>query len=255
MEIDRNLGSLDIHKSIFEKVLALGLKRKFKPLDQFEDKWYRDAKDGPFVLFPHPSIYEPDDAINGCPYPNAWIRHNPDSGELEYGIAFWSVASVDQRFMNFAHNRNEYEKSRVLAILKGLPDTWLFRANKKKRSGHVEVVYENKCNLMGQDEIMKVISDVLAWRAQWKKEAIVTIELMRGSSVPADSDQSIRDLFDIFDEIAGMTPLKQIKEESKAAKKSIQAQIDNLNRNLETSHYKPQIQSRLKLLQRELEDA
>lgn len=155
MDIDRNQGSIGIHKGIFTGVLALGLKHKFKPIDEFETKWYRDANDGPFILFPHPSIDDPDDAINGCPYPNVWIRHDPESGELEYGIAFWSVPSVDQRFVNFSHNKNENQKARVLGILKGLPDAWRFRVYKKKRYGHDEIVYENTCNKMGQDEILK----------------------------------------------------------------------------------------------------
>lgn len=254
MEIDGNSGSLEIHKSIFEKVLALGLKRKFKPIEHFEDRWYRDSEDGPFILFPHPSITDPEEAISGCPYPNVWIRHTPGNGELEYGIAFWSAQSVEQRFVNFAHNRNGNQKARLLAILKGLPDTWLFRVYKKKKKGQGEVVYENKCNLMGQDEIMKLVSDIQVWRTQWKKEAIPAIDLMRGTSSPADSDQSLRDLFSIFDEIVDMTPLKQINQESKAAKKSIQTQIDNLTRNLETSQYQSQIQSRLKSLRRELEE-
>ena len=252
MEIDVNQGSLEIHKSIFEKVLALGLKRKFKPIEHFEDRWYRESDDGPFILFPHPSITDPDEAISGCAYPNVWIRHIPATGELEYGIAYWSAPSVEQRFVNFAHPRNWNHKDRLLAILKGLPDTWLFRIYKKKKKGPDESVYENKCNLMGQEEILKAISDVQNWRTQWKKEAVPAIHLMRGIATTADSDQNLRDLFTIFDELVEMTTLKQIKDESKAAMKSLQAQIDNLNKNLETSQYKPQIQSRLKSLRMEL---
>jgi hypothetical protein len=261
MEIDRNQTSVQIHKRIFENVLTLGLKHKFKSLDEFEDKWYRDANNQPFVLFPHPSIDEPDEAINGCPYPNVWIRHNPESGELEYGMAFWSVPSVDERFINFSHSKNEIQKTRVVSILKGLPDSWLFRVYKRKRHGQEDIVYENKCNMMGQNEIMKVISDVIDWRTQWKKESTErgnwttpAINLMRGTSNPIESDQRIKDLFNIFDEIVDMTPSKKIKEESKSAKKELQSKIDNLTKNLEKSQYKSQIQLRLKSLQKELEE-
>jgi hypothetical protein len=260
MDIDRNQSPLETHRSIFEQVRTLGLKHKFKPLDEFDIMWYREAKEEPFVLFPHPSLDGPDEAIKDCAYPNVWIRHNAKSGDLEYAIAFWSAPSVDQRFANFAQNKNENQKARVLSMLNGLSDDWLFQVYKKKRHGDDEIVYENKCNLMGQEEVMKVISDVSAWRAQWKKDAaergnwtIPAINFMKGSSSPQDSDQRIKDLFNAFDQIAEMAPSKQIKEDSKAAKKELQAKIDNLSRNLEKSKYKTEIESRLKTLKLELE--
>jgi len=128
----------------------------------------------------------------------------------------------------------------MVSILKGLPDSWLFRVYKRKRHGQEDIVYENKCNMMGQNEIMEVISDVIDWRTQWKKESTErgnwttpAINLMRGTSNPIESDQRIKDLFNIFDEIVDMTPSKKIKEESKTAKKELQSKIDNLTKNLE----------------------
>jgi hypothetical protein len=259
MKIDRNQTPLEIHKAIYEQVLALGLKHRFKTIENLEDKWYRDAKDGPFILFPHTSIDDPEKALGNCPYPNAWIRHIPETGELEYGIAFWSVASIDQRFANFSHARNEEQRSRVLGLLKGLPDAWQFEVRKRKKSGAGEIVYGNACNKMGQDEFTKAVSDVLAWRAQWKKEgergdlASPAINLIRGQSAPEDSDQRIAELFAAYDELVEMAPTKILADDLKKSKKDLETKIGNLTRNLETSSYKKEIESRLKGLRQELE--
>lgn len=259
MKIDRNQSPLEIHKAIYDQVLALGLKHRFKTRDDFEDKWYQDAKEGPFILFPHSSVDDPEKALGNCPYPNAWIKHLPETGELEYGIAFWSAASIDQRFANFSHARNEEQRSRVLALLKGLPDGWRFEVCKKRKSGAGEIVYENACNKMGQDEFTKAVSDVQAWRAQWKKEgergdvAAPAINLIRGVSAPEESDPRIAELFNAYAELTEMAPTKILADDLKKSKKDLEAKIGNLTRNLETSSYKREIETRLKGLRQELE--
>jgi hypothetical protein len=260
MNIDRNLPPIEIHQAIYDHLLTLGLKHRFKMREEFEEKWYRDADDGPFMLIPHPSIDDPEKAIGNCPYPNVWIRHDPGTGNLEYGIAYWSAASIDQRFANFSHNLGDLQKTRVLSLLKGLPDSWLFRVYKRKKRGEKEIVFENSCNKLGQEEITKAVSDVLAWRAQWKKETtergdwnIPAIDLMRGVSAPEESDQRIAELFNVFGELADMAPTKTILEDLKKTKKDLQAKIGNLAKNLETSNYKKEIESRLRGLRQELE--
>ena len=254
MEIDLNLDSSEIHKRIFDHVRTLGVKRRFKPVDEFEEKWFQsgDADKLPFILIPHSSFDASAAALSG-PYPNVWIRYDAVNGNLEYGLAFWSASAVDERFANFAQDRYGNQKSRVLSILKALPDGWTFRVEKKKKHGPDEIAFESKCNAMGEAEILKVIADIPAWRLQWKKEATLAINLMCGSSKPADSDHRLIELFNAFDEIAEMTPSKRIKVESKAARKEIQAKIDNLSKNLEKSQYKSEIQSRLRALLQELE--
>jgi hypothetical protein len=259
MKVDRNQSPLEIHKAIYDQVLALGLKHRFKNRDDFEDKWYRESNEGPFILFPHSSIDDPEKAVGNCPYPNAWIRHLPETGQLEYGIAFWSVASIDQRFANFSHARNEEQRSRVLGLLKGLPDGWLFQVTKRKKSGAGEIVYENACNKMGQEEFTKAVSDVLAWRAQWKKDAergdtaAPAINLIRGLSVPEESDQRIAELFAAYDGLVEMAPTKTLTDDLKKSKKELETKIGNLTKNLETSNYKKEIETRLKGLRQELE--
>jgi hypothetical protein len=162
--------------------------------------------------------------------------------------------------VNFSHNRNEEQRLRVFSILKELPGNWLFRVYKKKKHGEDEIVYENLCNKMGQEEFTKAVSDVLAWRIQWKKETtergdwnIPAIQLMWGSSTPEEADKRIVELFSTFDELAEMTPTKSILEDMKKSKKEILAKIDNLAKNFETSSYKREIETRLKGLRQELE--
>jgi hypothetical protein len=259
MIIDRNRSPLEIHESIYDQVLSLGLKHRFKTRENFEDKWYREGNEGPYILFPHTSIDDPEKALGNCPYPNAWIRHLPATGELEYGIAFWSVASIDQRFANFSHARNEEQRSRVLSLLKGLPDGWLFQVCKRKKAGAGEIVYENPCNKMGQDEFTKTVADVLAWRTQWKKEAergdtaVPAINLMRGQSMPEESDQRIAALFAAYDELVEMAPVKTLADDLKKSKKDLETKIGNLTKNLQSSNYKKEIETRLKGLRQELE--
>jgi hypothetical protein len=74
-----------------------------------------------------------------------------------------------------------------------------------------------------------------------------------GASAPGDSDKRIAELFEAFDELVGMTPTRMILEDLKKSKKEVQAKIDNLAGNLETSSYKREIESRLRDLRREFE--
>jgi hypothetical protein len=260
MVIDRNLSPIEVHKAIYNHVRTLGIKHRFRLSDDVDEKWYRDSNEGPFLLFPHASIDDPEKAINTSPYPNIWIRHNPESGELEYGIAFWSAAAVDERFVNFTHNTNENQRQRVLSILKGLPDNWQFRVYKKKKQVSGEVVFESLCNKMGEAELTKVVSDVLAWRVQWKKEStergnVTTpaIHFMRCVSSPEDADKRLSEMFAVFDELTEMTPSKLILDDLKKLKKEMAAKVVNLTENLETSSYKREIESRLKNLRVEQE--
>lgn len=238
----------------------MGLSYKFKPIFEFESKWYRDAQDGAFILYPHPTINDPNNAINGCPYPNVWIRHNPDQNQLEFGIAFWSVPSVDQRFVNFAHNKNEKQKDKALAILKSLPENWLFRVYKKKRFGKDEIVYENQCKKIDSKELISIISKILEWRIQWKDEAseagnwtTPAINFMRGAANPNESNALIKSLFTVYDEIIEMTPSKIINEETSKTRKELNEKLINLHKNREASKFKDAIDARIKAIQDELE--
>jgi hypothetical protein len=260
MKISRGVDHKSILRSIYEQILELKIDFPFKPLSEFDSKWYRVGNNGPFILFPHPSIDDPLDAINGCEYPNVWISYDEEHNKLGFGLAFWSVPSVDQRFVSLASNRNEKQKDRALKILKHLPDDWQFYVYKRKRFGTDDVAYQSACNKIDSTELLKIISSILEWRVEWKKETsdpgswiTPAVNFMRGLADPDDSDQRIIDLFEAFDQILNMLPSKIIKAESNKKRAELQDKILNLQKNLVNSKFKESIELRIALLKKELD--
>jgi len=248
-----------ILREIYENILSQDIPFPLKPISEFETKWRREGKDGRFILIPNPTIGDPFQAMNNCEYPNVWISFDMQDRQIQMGISFWSVSSVDQRFLNFSSRRNEEQRGVITAILLGLADYWDFTIYKKKRYEADSVVFEARCNQIDGQMLSSIIGKIIEWRELWKQEAAIkgnwvvpAVTFMSGKFPPSEADSKILNIFSVFSQICEMTPSRVIQSEASTKKDEIQGKIDQLKENLVKSKFVDAINERIKILQEDL---